>query len=118
MPTPIAMMTNVAALLNDQVQSVFTTTVQLPYFNMALNELRTAFEQHNIAYMNETANVNVTAGQTGIGDTGQSALPTGLVEIQELFERTQGSSESFSPMTRVEFLPALSTTSSTSAIIW
>lgn len=116
MATPIAMMGFVSALLNDTTGAVFTSTVQLPYFNMALRELKEQMQQHNVAKFNAIYDTSVPAGTLGIGGAGQPALPTGLVEIRELLERNDGSTDAFISMSRQEFLPAFEV--QTSALVY
>lgn len=95
-----------AALLNDTEKQIYTYSAQLPYLKIALAELREYFELANIPVTNETsAIISVTAGVTVLSMETTPALPSDLVEIQRLWERTQGSTEPFIPMTRVEFLP-------------
>ena len=112
MPTPAAMMVNVAALLNDAAQQLFTNTTQLPYFNLALREMREMMQQYNIAYFNSTTSTTVAAGVTSI-----SSFPTDLVEIRQLLERDSGSTEDYIPMTRLEYLPPVTTTTA-SLVYW
>src|SRR5688572_13424009 len=99
MATPIAIMLSSSALLNDVGQQIFTSTNQLPYFNIALRELREIMEQHNIAYFNTSSTTTIVSGVTS------TVPPTNLVEIRELLERSAGSNETFIPVTRVEYLP-------------
>lgn len=96
-------MDRAASLLNDTAQSVFTYATQLPYLNIALDELQEYFEQDNA----ETTNVlntpiTVLAGTKQIA---QASLPSDLVEIQKLYERLNGSSEPYEEMSRVDWLP-------------
>lgn len=100
-----------AALLNDVAKDVFDNNVQMPYLNIALAELQEMCELNNIPITNETsASIKVLAG-TATKISGAS-LPSGLVEVQELHERTWGSSESYVPMTRCnDYLPKLTTLS-------
>lgn len=100
---------SVAALLNDQgflnngTPTLFTYTVQTNYLNIALAELRESLEQYNIQRVNKTVtNLVLLAGATEID---QADLPNDLVAPQHLWERTNGQSEDWLDMQRVEFLP-------------
>lgn len=94
---------NSAALLNDRNTALFTYAVQLPYFNIALDELQETMEQNNISFTNSVlSNIRVNAGQTEVPF---SSMPTDLVEIRSLWERSWGSNENFQLMKRTDFLP-------------
>ena len=100
-------MNDSAAFLNDRARSMFTYTVQIPYLNVALSELREIMEQNNVPMTNESAvGIILTAGLTGIGGPNENpALPPDLIEPQELFERSSGTTQDFIPMVRKDFLP-------------
>jgi len=105
MPTPSEIMDMSASLMNDTAQSVYTDTVQLPYLNMALNELQEIFEHNNIPITNEESTALVIPdGTTVVSFTSSPALPSDLIEIQRLWERTTGIPP-YIPMDRVEFIP-------------
>lgn len=94
---------NMSALLNDTAKSAFSDANMLPYLNIAVDELQEVLEQNNISITNEVSTgLIVTAGTTVILAT---QLPPDLIEIRGLYERTNGSSEDYQIMTRVEFLP-------------
>jgi hypothetical protein len=96
-----------AALLNDTALSVFTYTAQIPYLNIALDELSEELMLNNVPVTNETATViSIPAGIEGIGGgNGNPNLPPGLIQPFNLYERTSGSTYSFLSMRHVEFLP-------------
>lgn len=96
-----------AALLNDTALSVFTYTAQIPYLNIALDELQEELELNNVPITSETASIiTIVAGIDGIGGgNGQPDLPPNLIEPINLFERTSGSQFSFLQMKKTEFLP-------------
>lgn len=96
-----------AALLNDTALSVFTYTAQIPYLNIALDELQEELELNNVPITNKTSTViTVVAGTEGIGGgNGQPELPPNLIEPFNLYERTTGSQYSFLLMKKVEFIP-------------
>lgn len=104
--TPQEMMDDAAALLNDQIQSVFTDAVLLPYYNMSLQKLRKVFELNNIPVTNETSLVlTVASGVSRIAFTGTvPQLPGDLVDVRQLWESPSGTNV-WTPMTRKEFLP-------------
>lgn len=112
--TVIQVLKRSASLMNDTARSVYTYTVQLPYLNMAFDELQEAFELNNIPVTNQTATptpVTIPVGTTsinptaGIGDVTPPNYPEDLVEIQGLYERLAGSNDPFVPMHQREFLP-------------
>lgn len=97
----------VAPLLNDTALSIFTYTAQIPYLNIALQELQEELELNNVPITNKkAANITINAGVEGIGGGGSNpSLPVGLIEPIELYERTVGSTYSFIQMTKCDFLP-------------
>jgi hypothetical protein len=105
MPTPAEIMDMSASLMNDTAQTTYTDEAQLPYLNMALNELQELFELNNIPVTNEeSAQITLAAGITVVSFTSTPALPANLVEIQRLWERFSGVIP-YIPMTRKEFIP-------------
>ena len=106
-----------AALLNDQARQIFTFTNQLPHFKVAYAELEELLQQNNVPLSNETASdFVINIGMTDIGGPTGPALPLDLIEIQQLFEKTNGTSEDFVGMARREFLPELNV--ATQALIY
>lgn len=105
-------MDKAAALMNDAAKTSYTYAAQLPYLNMALDELQEAFQLNNIPLYNATtASIVVPVGTTSInavdgpGTGAAPNLPTDIVEIQGLYERLNGSTDPFIPMAQREFLP-------------
>lgn len=97
-----------ASLLNDSAKTVYTNAEQLPYLNIAFRTLGEKLELNNFQVTNETsAVIPVDAGGDNIGGDaiGDPSLPTGLIEIQELWQRPTGTSQPFIPIQRYEFLP-------------
>lgn len=90
--------------MNDTAQSQYTDTVQLPYFNMALDELQELFELNNVPVTNEVFPIINIPSSTAVTKLGASILPNNLIEIQKLWERAEGV-DPFIPMTRKESLP-------------
>jgi len=96
-----------ASLLNDTAKSRFTYTVQLPYLNIALQELQEMFELNEIPITDTTSTaLTVAAGLDHISFTAQGALvlPSDFVEPQYLWERTTGINP-YIPMSKVDVLP-------------
>ena len=109
MPLPIKagdIFSKSRALLNDQIASVFTDTVLLPYLQMAYNDLRLECEDNNIPFTNITSEgITIPAGVKNIGGNGGPALPADLVEIVEMYERLAGTNNDFMLMQRRIFIP-------------
>ncbi len=100
-------MDTAASLMNDTAKTRFTYTVQLPYLNMALQELQEQFELNEIPVTaTTTALMTVLAGIDHIGFIAQGTLilPNDLIEPQQLWERTQGINP-YIPMTKIDVLP-------------
>lgn len=101
-------MDTAASLLNDTAKQVFTYTVQLPYLQVALNDLRKLLELNNSPVTNSSTPVviNVPAGQTAIrfDNSPNPELPDDLIEIQQLWETGEGT-DNWIPMSRREFIP-------------
>lgn len=101
-----------ASLMNDTAKTTYTYDAQLPYLQMALDELQENFELNNIPITNVTsASITIAAGTTfispvdGIGAGPAPNYPEDVVEFQQLWERLAGSSEPYIPIRQVEFLP-------------
>jgi len=111
--TAAQVMDRSASLMNDTAKTVYTYVAQLPYLNMAVDELQEIFELNNIPVTNQTQSppITVAAGiiviNPLIGYPPNTApnYPIDLVDIQGLYERLAGSTEPFIPMTQREFLP-------------
>lgn len=99
----------VRALLNDKVGSLYTDAVQQEYLNIALADLRIRCEAYNIPVTNETvAEIDIPAGTTEIVFNAVApapSLPPDLVEPNQLFQRWQGNTTDYIPMTKVRFIP-------------
>lgn len=106
MATPAEIMLASAALLNDTEGNTFTPENQLPYLNMAMDELQELFELNNIPVTNKTTiTLPVAANVSRIGFTGTiPQLPADLVEIEQLWESQSGQNV-WIPMTKHDFLP-------------
>jgi len=118
MPTAGEIMNRSASHLNDTAKSIYTFTAQLPYLNTAIDDLCEELELNNVAITNATSTIiPITTVQTDIGGATGPALPTDLIEIQRLWERQTGTTDSFQPMDKYEFLPKI-TVKTSSLGIW
>lgn len=103
--------------LNDAGLSQYTYVAQLPFFNEAQDKLGQLMEANNIPATNKrSTTITVAATVTVIDFTTSPALPSDLVEIQELSERQNGTTVNYIPMSRREFLPPF--TQQTDSLIW
>src|SRR5215204_5864065 len=96
-----------ASLLNDSARSVYTYAAQLPYLQMALHELREAYELNDIQTTQDVSSViELDAGITSVGYNGVPplSLPDDMVEPAQLWERVRGI-DPYVPMTRRDYLP-------------
>lgn len=107
-----------ATLLNDTAKTVYNYVVQIPFLNMALDELQELLELNNVPMTNEvSAVIPIAVGVTTIGALTGPQLPTDLIEIQGVYERLTGTTDSFLEVTRCEFLPTITVITS-SLIYW
>ena len=105
MPKPSEIITTVAALMNDSAQTRYTNTVCLPYFNLALDELQEIYELNDLPITDATsAAITIPAGVDRLGFDTTPALPSGLIEIQQLWESPTGL-EKWTPVIKKEFIP-------------
>jgi hypothetical protein len=98
-----------AALLNDPQKTDYTYTAQLPYLNMAIDELVESLEESNSPVTNHSTSspIVLPVGKnkiTPFESLETPHYPIDLVEIQEVAERTAGSQNSFIPLVRREFV--------------
>lgn len=98
-----------AALLNDPAKTDFTYIAQLPYLNMAIDELSESLEESNSMPTNRVTSqyITILVGAnriTPIEDPTPPHYPSDLIEIQEIGERLKGSDDTPILMTRVELL--------------
>ena len=101
-------MDRVAALLNDPAKTDYTYVTQLPYLNMAIDELVESLEESNSSPTNQTsAVITVPVGGTMITPLEHPTTPhypIDLVEIQEVGERDQNTTDKFVQMVRRDFV--------------
>jgi len=104
-----------AVLMNDPAKTDYTYTVQLPYLNMAIDELIEALQETNSSPTNMTSVViTVPVGTNKITPTENAAgphYPIDLVELQEVSERAS-SNEGFIPLIRRDFVTSFPATQS------
>lgn len=108
-----------AALLNDAAKTTFTYAAQLPYLKLAFREMRELLELNNVPVTNRVGTIlTVTAGITEIGFNTSPALPSNLVEIRQLWERSAGI-DPYVPMTRRETLSySLAGATTANFLVW
>lgn len=110
-------MNRVASLMNDTARTVYSYTAQLPYLNMAIDELMEQLEEANASPSNQTAAlITLPVGSYRIGSIDSGITPTypsDLIEIQEIGERTYGTTDTFIQMSRREFLARKETATTT-----
>ncbi len=100
-------MDKAASLMNDSARTVYTYAAQIPYINIALQELQEQFELHSVPVTeNVSAVINMPAGATTIvfNGLGVPTLPSDMIEPQQLWERNEGI-DPFIPMTKRDYLP-------------
>lgn len=97
-----------AALMNDPAKTDYTYQAQLPYLNMAIDELVENLEESNSSPTNLTSSViPLFVGQNKITPTEHvdtPHYPVDLIELQGVGERIAGSSDPFVPLGRKEFV--------------
>jgi hypothetical protein len=106
--TAAEVMDRSAALMNDPAKTDYTYVAQLPYLNMAIDELVESLEESNSSPTNNTsATIVVPVGAnklTPIESVDLPHYPMDLVEIQEVGERTTGTQDPFLSLGKREFL--------------
>lgn len=100
-------MNKAASLMNDTARTVYNYTVQVPYLQMALQELQEEFELNSIP-VTETSSavINMPAGSDVIvyNGIGVPSLPDDMVEPLQLWERQEGI-DPYVPMFKRDFIP-------------
>lgn len=95
-----------ASLLNDVAKSVYTYVAQIPYLNLALQELQEFFELNDVpvtATVSAVIQVNANVDHVAFSATSPK-LPDDLIEPQILWERARGINP-YTPMTKLDYLP-------------
>lgn len=91
--------------MNDTEQALYTNAAVLPYFNLALNELQEVFELNDIPKTHKTSiSIPVKAGVKSIGFDTTPALPSDLIEIEELWQSFSGQNQ-WTHVTKRDFIP-------------
>lgn len=120
--TAAEVMDRAAALMNDPAKTDYTYVAQLPYLNMAIDELVESLEESNSSPTNNTsAVIAVTAGKnmiTPIEHATPPHYPVDLIEIQGVGERASGSNDPFLPLGRREFLQSFPANNSLLFWMW
>jgi hypothetical protein len=113
-----------ASLMNDTPKTKYTYTVQIPYLNMALQELQEIFEVNEIpTSQTASAALPVDAGVVELTFEptppigGVTYLPDDLIEPQILWERSRGI-DPYVQMTKLDNLPLSQAGVETSSLIW
>lgn len=105
---------DVRAHLNDLANAIFTDAVQLPFLNIAADELQQELEHHNIGVTNAVeSDIAIAAGVTELSGLN---IPSGLVEIENIYERITGGGNEYQLMQRMNFLPSVNP--QTSYLYW
>lgn len=105
--TAAQVMDKSAVLMNDSAKTTYTYAAQLPYLQIALQELREHFELNKIPVTQLTsAVIPVDAGDIAVGynGAGLKTLPNDMVEPIKLWERNRNINP-FIPMTKLSYLP-------------
>ena len=101
-------MNKAAALVNDVSRTQYTYAVQVPYLQMAMQELQEYFELHSVPVTEKrSAIIPVDAGIVEVGyDAGPTLaeLPDDMVEPEAVWESPRGL-DSWIPMTRRASIP-------------
>lgn len=104
--TPQEMMVDAAALLNDQIQAVFTNEVLLPYYNMSIQKLQEIFEQNSIPVTKDTSVVlTLNSGVDRVAYFNTiPILPSNLIDILNVWESPHGI-DTWTPVKQRSFIP-------------
>lgn len=91
--------------MNDTAQDQYTNATVLPYYNLALMELQEIFELNDIPVTHKTsAVISVPSGIRFIGFDTNPALPSDVVEIEQLWESFSGQNQ-WVPVGKRDFIP-------------
>lgn len=105
-----------AALMNDPAKTDYTYVAQLPYLNMAIDELVENLEESNSSPTNQTsAVISLPVGSfqiTPVESIVAPHYPIDLVEIQSIGERDSNTGNKFVGLGRRDFLQGFPATSS------
>lgn len=96
-----------AALLNDAAKTIYTFAAQLPYLNLALQELQEEFELNEVPVVDTISvviPVDSDVDHIGFNNPAGPELPKDLIEPQILWERVRNENP-YTPMSKVDSLP-------------
>lgn len=102
-----------ASLLNDTARTQFSYEVQVPYLNIALNELQELFEVNDIPVTRDTTTADAMPIDAGVTEVtfepavpvvGVTYLPDDFIEAKQIWERPRDINP-YIPMTRRDILP-------------
>jgi len=120
--TAAQVMDRSAALMNDPAKTDYTYIAQLPYLNIAIDELSENLEESNASPSNLTsAAIMLPIGKNMLTPTEHVETPhypIDLVEIQQVGERVAGSSDSYIQLVRKEFIQHFPVSSSLMYWMW
>lgn len=98
-------MSQSAVLMNDAARDLYSDSVVLPYFNMALDILQELFELNDIPVTHRASpSIIIKSGIKRVDFGTTPALPASLIEIYELWESPSGLNE-WTPVTKKDFIP-------------
>jgi hypothetical protein len=113
-----------AVLLNDSTKTKFSYAVQIPYLNIALQELQETYELNEAPVTQDvSAIIEVDAGVVTVGYSptppiaNTPYLPDDLIEPAMLWESPRDANI-WIPMTRVDVLPYYTEGSEISQLVW
>lgn len=92
-----SVMLRASAHLNDANQLVYNSTILLPYFNMAVDELQEELGVHAIVEMDKSSIIILVDPNDVVLDQ----LPLDFMEAIRLIERSRGSQDSWREITEV-----------------
>jgi len=120
--TAAEVMDRSAALMNDPAKTDYTYVTQLPYLNMAIDELVELLEESNSSPTNTTsAVITLPIGAnklTPLEHPDVPHYPMDLIEIQSIGERGTGTNDAFLELGRREFLQAFPPSNSLLFWVW
>jgi len=113
-------MDSAAALMNDAAKSIYSYTIQLPYLNIALQELQETFELYEMPVTDTVTDAVMTLpannDRIGFGIVAPF-LPIDMIEPQYLWERITGI-DPYTPMARLKYLPRYMEGVENTQLIW
>jgi hypothetical protein len=104
MPTPASVMDIAASALNDTAQETYNDDVLIPYYNMALRDLQMKLEEAGIPVTQKVStDIAMVAGTTVLSFTTTPALPSDLIELDQIWETNDGGL-SWTPLQRKDYI--------------